>query len=115
MDLADGGSAVESRRTSPRRKVLIGGIVTTREGTPQWECVIKNVSEGGALIQLGLDLMIPESCVLINLLTGEVRCAHVKWVRFPLCGLEYDNSDEALGITEPVFELAKGLVTAKRG
>ncbi len=115
MDLGDGARVVEDRRALRRRKAFIGGIVTTRKATPQWECVIKNVSEEGALIRLGLDQMIPENCVLINLVTEDIRCARVKWVHYPMCGLEFEPSGEALAIDEPVFALAKKLITAKRG
>lgn len=115
MDIKNGALEVENRRAHERRKTYVGGIVTTRRGTPQWECVIKNVSENGALIRLGPDQMIPEECVLINLISEDVRCARVRWVRYPMCGLEFEEMDEKTAGSESIISLAKKLIKAKKG
>ena len=115
MDSKDDALTVQNRRAQKRRKIFVGGIVTTRKGTPHWECTIRNISERGALIRLGLDQMIPEECVLINLKSEDVRCARVRWVRYPMCGLEFEDSVDAGDDDESVFVLAKKLIKAKRG
>lgn len=115
MDIKNGALEIENRRAHERRKTFVGGIVTTRKGTPQWECIIKNVSSNGALIRLGPDQMIPEECVLINLVTEDVRCARVRWVRYPNCGLEFEDTDDNDAGGDSVFALAKKLIRAKKG
>ena len=115
MDIQDESLSVENRRAQKRTKTYVGGIVTTRHGTPHWECIIRNMSETGALIRLGPDQMIPEKCVLINLKTEDVRCARIKWVRYPMCGLEFDDSEDVGKGDESVFALANKLIKAKRG
>lgn len=115
MDMKTDAGEAENRRTHKRRKTFVGGIVTTRKGTPQWSCVIKNISENGALIRLGPDQMIPEECVLINMVSEDVRCARVKWVRYPMCGLEFEETDEDKESGDSVFSLARKLIKAKKG
>jgi hypothetical protein len=115
MDMKTDALAVKDRRAHKRTKTYVGGIVTTRQGTPHWECVIKNVSEKGALIRLGPDQMIPKECVLVNLVTEDIRCARVRWVRYPLCGLEFEDPDENKASSESVFSLARKLLKAKKG
>ena len=115
METENDAPVIENRRAQERTKTYVGGIVTTRRGTPHWECIIRNLSEKGAAIRLGLDQMIPEECVLINLKTEDVRCARVRWVRYPMCGLEFEDSADLGKGTETVFTLAKKLIRAKRG
>lgn len=117
-DQTSGGKTPETpadRRSSARKRAFIGGIVTTRSGSMTWDCSIKNVSTEGARITLPVEQVIPENCVLINLLEATAYEASVEWAQPPIFGLKLLKAHNLQGTLDPRLNFAKKLWLARRG
>jgi len=60
-------SVREERRPHPRRRTLLGGIVTFGEGACVFDCSIRNLSESGAKIVCAKGVLLPPRFHLIIL------------------------------------------------
>jgi len=49
------------------------------------------------------------------LISEEVRIAKVSWVRYPMCGLEFEELDAKNPDHEAILLRSKKLIKAKRG
>ena len=72
------------RRRSPRRRVLKGVVVHLRKW-PSLQCVVRNVSEGGACLEIRDPL--PDSFVLV--LDDVPRTCRVVWRQASRVGVEF--------------------------
>jgi hypothetical protein len=114
-DSSGGPPGGEDRRSSPRKRAFIGGIVTSLSGSMTWECSIKNRSEEGVQILLKEAQVIPDNCVLINLLEAVAYEATVEWAQPLKFGLKLLQAHKFQGTIDPKMNFAKKLWLAHRG
>jgi hypothetical protein len=78
----------ESGRCEPRRAVYRHGRLVVASGV-EVDCIIVDVSENGARVQLGGATGLPEFVLLKTVVTGAVRRARVVWRSESAAGLSF--------------------------
>ena len=83
------GEVFADRRQGDRRRVLKGARLTFNKGYGAFECVVRNLSEGGARLSLGDTSAVPSQFDL--LITGEdaPRPATVRWREMTALGVSF--------------------------
>jgi hypothetical protein len=77
------------RRTSHRQRVLKGATLSFNKGYSAFECVVRNLSEGGAKLSLGETFGLPATFRLS--ISGEAtHVAHVVWRKANEIGVRLD-------------------------
>jgi PilZ domain len=109
------GSNASERRRSGRRRALLGGIVTARDGGQTWDCSIRNLSDTGARISVGEGQVIPRDCIVINLRAGIATKATVKWAQPPLFGVQLGDSRRLDDVSNPKLRFLRSLWIERRG
>jgi len=80
----------EERRASQRRRVLLGGTLSFNGGYSAFECVVRNVSDGGARLSLAETFGLPVTFRLTGGGAGTVRTAHVVWRESDAIGVRFE-------------------------
>jgi hypothetical protein len=70
---------VQERRATPRHRALKGATLKFNRGFGAFECVVRNLSEGGARLTFGDPLGVPTRFDLRIGPDGEWRPAQVRW------------------------------------
>jgi len=81
-------SKPESKRKEPRRAVYRHGRLTIAGGV-KIDCIIVDVSEIGARVELDGASSLPEIVLLSTVMTGEKKRARVVWRRENTAGLSF--------------------------
>jgi hypothetical protein len=68
---------MDERRQSPRRTVLKSGLVIIQESAMTLRCTVRNLSDGGACIELSSTIGMPSNLELV--LDGVHRSCRVIW------------------------------------
>lgn len=92
------------RRPPPRRRVLLGGLITYAQGTHCFSCAIRDLSESGVRITMNSRHALPSSVFLINLRDRVAYECRTVWSKGAEAGLAFDKvmpldelNDSALG------------------
>ena len=86
-------SIVESRK-SKRAKVVRAGTISTSNSQTTWPCVVRNISEAGALIQAASTYFIPQEFNLLVELEGLDAKCEVVWRRGTKVGVRFLEKPE---------------------
>ena len=70
---------MRDQRTAPRREVAIPGRLILADGSATLECLIVDVSEGGARVRTELCLVLPEQVYLWRGDTADLFDCEVRW------------------------------------
>jgi hypothetical protein len=82
-------TAVE-RRDARRRKTFKGATITFHRGYCAFQCVVRDLTDEGALLALGDTTGIPSAFELQLAGSAEPRKAHVRWRRPDRLGVRFD-------------------------
>lgn len=104
----------ENKRQSQRVRVLLGGLIVTRNGTQSWDCNVRDLSETGAKIRLAPGQVIPEHCYFVQLKDGIAYEANVQWLHVPEVGLKFLKSHHLRDSSDPKYEHLRQLWMGKR-
>ena len=77
------------RRQSPRDKVLYGGVAEINERGSTMDCVVRNIGEGGACIELDQNARLPEEMKLTIARKGRSFLARMIWRQANRVGLAF--------------------------
>jgi hypothetical protein len=87
----DDGNA--NQRSEPRARTLKGGRVVFNGGYSSYDCTIRNLSAGGAMLQFASTLGIPNNFDLfINNSGGEKHVCTVRWRTNVALGVAFDKA-----------------------
>ena len=87
---ADAGAFAE-KRSGHRRRMFKGGKLSFNNGYGAMECVVRNISDGGALLSFGDTSAVPSAFNLS--VAGEAsRPARVRWRRETAIGVEFQGA-----------------------
>jgi hypothetical protein len=80
-----------NRRKSRRNRISVDGMIYTGDGAPLLACRLRNVSAGGAQLELAQDMAMPRSFILSLSRTGGVRRAcRTVWQLATVVGIRFD-------------------------
>ena len=100
---------MQDRRQSVRDKVLYGGVAETNERRSTLDCVVRNISERGACIELDQTIELPQEMNLTIARKGRSFLARLIWRQADKVGLAFrimtsdrpvDDLDERLRKSE---------------
>ena len=100
-------SVFKEKRRSSRSRVFFGGDISLGAQLPTVECLIKNISFGGASVVVQSDELIPDRFDLLVRKTGERHYAVVKRSNGRQLGLAYVSPTRADRKWTSVSELRK--------
>ncbi|HMF05758.1 MAG TPA: PilZ domain-containing protein [Methylocella sp.] len=78
----------ENRRAEPRRRVLKTARIVFKNHTVTFDCVVRNLSDGGASLKVESSLEIPDSFDLV-IATASIRSCRVAWRKATEIGVEF--------------------------
>jgi hypothetical protein len=83
----DGGN--DDHRKAQRHRTLKGGLIVFNDGRSTIECMVRNMSEGGAQLTVASVLGIPQTFVLKLNEGGQVQ-ATIAWKRGNTIGVKFE-------------------------
>jgi hypothetical protein len=83
----DGGN--DDHRKAQRHRTLKGGLIVFNDGRSTIECMVRNLSEGGAQLTVASVIGIPQTFVL-KLNEGGRTQATIAWKRGNTIGVKFD-------------------------
>jgi PilZ domain len=101
------------RRPRPRKRVLLGGIITFADGAHSFDCTFRNLSESGARIVVAKNAQFPSEFYLINIRDRVVYEARVTWNSGGEIGVNFKNVHPLSDITDPSLGYLKRLWLTK--
>jgi hypothetical protein len=88
---------MEDRRRSSRHKTLKGARIVFNNGSSSLSCIVRDLSDGGAKLELESSLGVPASfSVYLNLGGDPIECA-VTWRHEKAIGVRFVNSPAGSG------------------
>lgn len=108
------GPLKSERRLNPRESTVIRGRVCYGRDYELWaDCLIRDLSEGGAKLQVAALHPLPDSFVVLQVIEGVAMTARLKWRRGDLAGVacpaRYDLRGIVPGDLVPVRKLWQAL------
>ena len=84
------------RRASPRRRVLKGGTISFHQLGTSTDCVVRNVSDGGACLSVASTVGVPRT---FRLIIGDhsIRPCRVIWHTADRLGVAFQDRGQAPG------------------
>lgn len=79
----------QERRTSPRRRVLKGGLVSFNEGCSDFPCTVRDISESGARLVVRDGVYMPRTFELVIELDGTLTPCEVVWREIGAVGVRF--------------------------
>ncbi|MBP7705390.1 MAG: PilZ domain-containing protein [Caulobacter sp.] len=76
------------RRGAPRHRALLAGKVANEDATETLDCVIRNLSDDGAMIETSAPHLVPNELHLVQIREGVAWDAEVVWRRGNRVGLK---------------------------
>jgi PilZ domain len=83
----------EARKTQ-RRRVLEIGLIRFGDMPMGWSCVVRNLSEAGAALDIGSHVSIPDQFTLIVLPEKKIYSCHVIWRKERRIGVQFIRPNE---------------------
>src|SRR6185369_6906705 len=93
-------SSILERRPKRRKRVLLGGIVVSADGSHSFNCSIRDVSETGGRILLN-GQQVPSQFYLIEVRDRVAHEAKVIWENEKEVGVSFENTFRLADITDP--------------
>lgn len=92
MDQPSQGDAA-NRRSGDRRRVLLGGKIVQQDGAFSTDCAIRDLSDTGAKLRLPGLLPVGDDFYLIEMRTGRLFHADVRWREGEDIGVSFRHPD----------------------
>jgi methyl-accepting chemotaxis protein len=83
---------MDERRKNPRRRVLKSGTISFDRGE-SLDCVVRNISELGACLELESRVNIPADFTLIVKTAKMIRLCHVVWRAGRRIGVSFQSAE----------------------
>jgi hypothetical protein len=90
------------RRHQPRPRALKKGTIIFRNGSSTFDCLIRNLAGGGAMLVVGDSTGIPDRFDLRFEATPPVRHATVRWRRATALGVSFDDAQPPASAAQPL-------------
>lgn len=80
---------MRDNRASPRHQVRINGKILSPDGSCTVDCVVKDISEGGALVNVRSNVVLGSRVYLWQAETGTLFECDVRWRKLDHVGLHF--------------------------
>ena len=100
-------------RQAQRRRAYLGGKLVYGDYF-SLDCVVRDITTGGAKVQLPDAQAVPDKVFLVDLKTAIAYDAHVVWRRYPLVGLAFDHQHGLAEADTPHLRILKQLWMSTR-
>ena len=100
-------------RQTPRQRSYLGGKLVYGDYF-SLDCVVRDITTGGAKLQLPEGQAVPDKVFLVDLKTAIAYEAHVAWRRYPLVGLAFDHQHPLADASTPHLRILKQLWMSSR-
>jgi hypothetical protein len=100
-------------RETTRQRTYIGGKLVYGDYF-SLDCVVRDITTGGAKVQLPEGQAVPDRVFLVDLKTAIAYEAHVAWRRYPLVGLAFEHQHGLQGADTPHLRILKQLWMSSR-
>jgi hypothetical protein len=104
----------DCRRVEPRRRVLLSGKIVQPNGI-NFDCTIRNLTEGGALLKPAAGQIVPNAFELIEIRSGIAYRADVVWRSAAGIGVKFSDRIDLNGAGAPLGLRVLWLGLASRG
>lgn len=111
--MSDPAKAATEHRKAPRQRAYLGGKLVYGDYF-SLDCVVRDISEDGARIQIPDGQAVPDKVFLMDLKTAIAYDAHVCWRRYPLVGLQFDHQHGLAEASTPHLRILKQLWLSAR-
>ena len=81
---------MDNKRGTPRKRALKSGKIIYAGGSFSIDCIIRDLSDTGARLQVPTTVTIPDSFILVDAHAGVRRAATVVWRRGDRMGVRFD-------------------------
>lgn len=85
---------IKDQRPASRVRTIMQGRIVFNNGSATLDCVIRNLSETGAKLELSSSVTIPDRFQLVIPRRSETRRARIVWHRDELMGIAFENAAE---------------------
>ena len=92
VDRTSSESRAAERRRQPRPRALKKGTIVFHHGSSTFDCIIRNLSGGGALLVVGDTTGIPDHFELRFDAIPPVHPASVRWRNLTALGVSFDDA-----------------------
>jgi len=100
-------------RQTPRQRSYLGGKLVYGDYF-SLDCVVRDITDGGAKLQLPQGQAVPDKVYLVDLKTAIAYDAHVVWRRYPLIGVAFDHQHGLAEASTPHLRILKQLWMSSR-
>lgn len=99
------------RRARLRQRALLAGKLTTPDASTTIDCVIRNISEDGMMVELASPQLVPDELHLVHIKNGIAYDVEVIWRRGARLGLVLKDRHDLKGPVEGQLKLLRGIWT----
>lgn len=100
-------------RKEPRTRTYLGGKLVFGDYF-SIDCVVRDITDGGARVQVMTDQPVPDHIFLLELRSGIAYEAHVAWRRHPQIGLTFEHQYGLAEASTPHLRILRRLWMDKR-
>ncbi len=101
-------------RKAPRPRTYVGGKLVYGDYFSV-DCVVRDITDGGARVQISCDQPVPDQLFLVDLRSGIAYEARVAWRRYPQIGLAFEHQYGLAEASTPHLRILRRLWMDKRG
>lgn len=98
---------MQERRTAPRKKSFLKGIVYFNNRLSSMDCVIRDFSDTGARLEFGATVSLPDSVELYIPARDQTLKAQVRWRKEQEIGVSFGGADAVSERTGASGDLAQ--------
>lgn len=88
-------AAMNERRSIPRQKTFLKGIILFNNRKSSADCVIRDLTDHGARLHFSAAIITPDVIELQIPNKDQILQAHVRWRKGDECGVSFQNAREA--------------------
>lgn len=108
MTSAPVSKSVERRRAG-RQRALLAGKLANEDATSTLDCIIRNISADGAMIETSTPQMVPNQLHLVQIKEGVVWDAEVIWRRGNRIGLSLGDRHDLRETTQKQLKALRAI------
>ncbi|HEY6577802.1 MAG TPA: PilZ domain-containing protein [Rhizomicrobium sp.] len=99
----------EEARSAARRRSLLSAKIVSHDGAYSWDCVIRDLNDLGARVEIPPSRIIPKSVYLVSAKRQAAFEAEVVWRKANEAGLKFHRVHELAATTDAQLQFLRNL------